>query len=257
MSENLVVQLRSGRNGLASDWTHYLPKDSRVSEGFREPVSLVVKGAVRVAGQPPASADYPMKVYVGENPGWGDTGGVIEAFTQLWPEVLQFLGGLGRDAASLVYFSAPATHGELYDLWPYMPFGIGDERRFFVSEVCKSSRARISACGWLCVEYAYENFKRMAGPDGFGFPYGTTIMGISVGEAKAAEYLRMDFLDKNALEKALRDNQVRCWWFCDTDFEGMTIWHKDLEAVELLQGLLNALRAPAQQLGLALKGAEE
>jgi hypothetical protein len=107
------------------------------------------------------------------------------------------------------------------------------------------------------VEYAYEDFKRMADPDGYGFPYGTMIMGISVGETKAAEYLRMDFLDKIALEKALGDDQVRCWWFCDTDFEGLTIWHKDFEAAELLHGLLNALQTPAEQLGLALKAVAE
>jgi hypothetical protein len=253
MSENLVVELRLGSDGRASDWRHYLPTDSRVLEGFHDPVSILLKGGAIIPGQPPENSDCRMKVYVGEKPGWLDTDALTDAFTQLWPDALQSVAGLGGETVNLIYFGAPATHGELYSSWPYMPFGIGDEGRFFVSEVCKSSRTRSSAWGWFCVEYAYGDFKRMTSPDTFG--YGTMIMGISVREAKVAEYLKLEFHDKDALERALGDNHLRCWWFCDTDFEGMTIWHKDVLGPDLLKRLQDALRTPARHLGLHLRDA--
>lgn len=235
MGDNLLVEMRSGRDGLAGAWRVYLPAGSRVLEGFHDPASIVLIG----------------------DSGCSDRTAVVDAFTQLWPEALRAVAGLGSETASLVYFSAPATNEDLYDLWPYMPFGIRDQKRFFVSEVCKSSCTRISACGWLCVEFDYESFKRMAGPDGFGFRYGTTIMGVSVREAKVAQYLRLRSLDKDALGGALGDDDVRCWWFCDTDFEGMTLWHKDLSREQLEDHLSRALKGLAERLGLVWKGAQQ
>jgi len=81
-------------------------------------------------------------------------------------------------------------------------------------------------------------------------------MGVSVSEAKAAQYLRLDVLNKDALEKALGDEYLRCWWFCDTDFEGMTLWHKDLSERQLEECLSEALRAPAERLGLVWREAQ-
>jgi hypothetical protein len=240
MKDKVVAELRLGRDGRADEWRYYLPKDSRATEGFSDPVSIILKGGVMTPGQPPKNPDCRMKVYTGEEPGWLDADALVDTFTQLWPDVLQHIVGLGHDTVHFVYFSAPATEGELYSLWPYMPFGIRDDKRFFVSEVCKDSRTRC-ASGWLCVEYAYDNFKRMAGPEGFGFPYGTTIMGLSVKKADSDEFLRMDPLDKDVLERALGREELRCWWFCDTDFEGMTIWHKDLSGLDLLEQLRNVL----------------
>ncbi len=255
MSENLMVELRPGRDGPARAWKYYLPAESRVLEGFCDPVSIIVKRATSASHPATQEPGCHTTEYLGGSHEWGDVTDVVNAFTQLWPEALQAIAELGSGTASLVYFSAPATYEDLYDLWPYMPFGIEDERRFFVSEVCKSSRTRNSASGWLCVEYAYEDFKRMTGPDGFGFRYGTTIMGISVSEAKVAEYLKMDFLSKNTLELMVRDDHLRGWWFCDADFEGMTVWHKDVPAEQLLMCLSKALKTPAEQLGLTLKEA--
>jgi len=224
MAENVIAELRLGKEGRADEWRYYLPNDSRATEAFSDPVSIIVKGGVMMPGPPR----------------WMDVSAVVDTFVQLWPEVLQYLAGLGSDTVHLIHFSAPATEGELYSLWPYMPFGIRDERRFFVSEVCRDSRTPCPG-GWVNVEYAYDSFKRMAGPDGFEFPYGAVIMGISITKAKADEYLRMDFLDKGVLERALISNDLRCWWFCDTDFEGMTIWHKDVSGPELLEQLRHVL----------------
>lgn len=203
MSENEVVELRLGRDGRASAWKILLPAGSRATEQFHDPVSIIIKGGVTTLGQPPQSPEHPMSVYVGEKQAWVDTTAVVEAFVRLWPEALRSIAELSANTASLVYFAATATRDDLYSLWPYMPLGPDDERRYFVSETCKNSHTRVPACGWVCVEYAYEDFKRMVGPEGFGFRYGTTIMGILVHEAKAAEYLCLDFLDKNALELAL------------------------------------------------------
>lgn len=232
-NESVVVALCLGRNGRADDWKHYLPTDSRVVDEFLEPISIVSK---LIRSQPSEDSESPAKVEAGEEVFWGYRDAVVDAFTRLWPQVLQALNGLGSDTVHLVHFSAPATDEDLYSLWPYMPFGFRDDRRFFVSEVCKDSHTRHPS-GWLCVEYAYDAFKRMTDPGGFGFRYGTTIMGATVTKSKADEFLRMDFLDKEVLEKALGSNDLRCWWFCDTDFEGMTIWHKDVSGPDLLDQL--------------------
>jgi len=238
----VVTQLRLGRDGPADAWRYYLPKDSQVTENFCDPVSLVIKGGVMTPGQPAKILDRRMKVYTTEEPGWLDAGAMVDTFTQLWPEVLQRIAELESTAVHLACFSAPATEDELYSLWPYMPFGIRDKRRYFVSEVYKDSRTQ-SPSGWVCVEYDYDSFKQIAGPDGFGFPYGATIMGFTVLKVTSDEFLRMDFLDKGVLEKALGRKDLRCWWFCDTDFEGMTIWHKDISGPDLQEQLRRVLPA--------------
>ena len=130
----------------------------------------------------------------------------------------------------------------MFELWPYLPFGSHDEARFYVSEVRRDSRADACARVWLGVEYGYEGFRQLAGPEGFEYSYGTTIMGMSVAEASVKEYLSRDPLDENALEESLENPDVRCWWLCDADFEGMTIWHKDLEGNELAKHLESLVR---------------
>jgi len=180
--------------------------------------------------------------------GWVNADGLIDAFAQLWPEVLECIARFGSDVTHLVYFSSPATDEDLYSLWPYMPFGSRDDKRFFVSEAYRDTRTRLPL-GWLCVEYTYDNFKRMAGPDGFGFRYGTTIMGVSVRNAKVDEYLRMDLLGEGILEKALASNDLRCWWFCDADFEGVTIWHKDISGPDLLECLRHVVERDKRDRG--------
>lgn len=243
MKEAIIVELRVGRDGPARAWSCYLPRDSRVTEEFYDPVNIVLKGGVMTPGLPPENPNPggPMKIYAGARQAWISTDGLIDTFAQLWPEVLECIAGLGSDVTHLVYFSSPATDEDLYSLWPYMPFGSRDDERFFVSEAYRDTRVRLPL-GWVCVEYAYDNFKRMTRPDGFGFRYGTTIMGVSVSNAKVDEYLRMKFLDQDALEKGLGSSNLRCWWFCDADFEGMTIWHKDISAPDLLARLRHVVR---------------
>ncbi|MGE5293333.1 MAG: hypothetical protein ACM3VT_00750 [Solirubrobacterales bacterium] len=233
MTDEVVAELRLGRDGRAGEWRYYLPTDSRATEGFSDPVSIILR---LIRSHAPEDSEGHTKGDSGGEVVWGNRNAVVDAFTQLWPDVLQHIAGLGHDTVHLVYFSAPATEGELCSLWPYMPFGIKDKKHFFVSEVFRDSHTPCPS-GWLCVEYAYEDFKRMTGPEGFGFPYGTTIMGLSVKRADSDEFLKMDPLDKDVLERALGRKDLRCWWFCDTDFEGMTIWHKDVSGCDLLEQL--------------------
>ena len=51
-------------------------------------------------------------------------------------------------------------------------------------------------------------------------------MGIATTENKVKEFLRKDVSNKNELELILKDDSVNCWWFCDSDLEGLTIYHK-------------------------------
>lgn len=102
---------------------------------------------------------------------------------------------------------------------------------------------------WLCVEYCYDDFKRMTGPDGFEFTYGTTIMGLSVLEGKVETHLQKDLIDKAVLEETLRNEDIRCWWFCNTDFDGMTVWHKDYTGEDLLNLLKDEIREQVELLG--------
>lgn len=230
------IELHVGRDGRASEWTHYLPPASQAMEQFREPVSIVIRGPV-IPGPPPEDSDRAMKVFVGGTPTWQDSQTLIDTFGQLWADILQVLTDVSGKTVQSVYFAGPATHGRLFSFWPCLPSGLTNDRRFFVAEMCKDSQARTSPWGRVCVEYAYEDFKQLAGSEGFDFPYGTYVMGMSIAESKVAAYLRNDVFDKNVLERALKDGDLRCWWFCDSDFEGMTIWHKDHSGDDLSKRL--------------------
>jgi len=180
----------------------------------------------------------------------------MDAFRALWPGLLKTIAGTSGETVGLVYFSGMATHSGLFTLWPYMPFGDdGDDedKRFYVSEVCKESRTSIPAPLWLCFEYSHDAFEGLAGLDGFEFTYGNTIMGMFVAESKVAKYLRKDLLDKTLLDEILRDNDLRCWWLCDADFEGMTIWHKDYAGEDLLRRVHEDIKGQVTKLGFDLE----
>jgi len=222
------IELHVGRDGRAGEWTHYLPPDSRAIERFREPVTIVIKGPV-IPGPHPETPDRAAKVFVAGAPRWQDAQTLIDTFAQLWPDTLQLIAEMSAGTVGLVYFAGPAAPGELLSLWSCMP----DNGRFFIGEMCKDARGRNLPWGRVCIEYTSEDFKQVAGPDGFDCAYGTYVMGVSIPEFKVASYLRNDLFDKTTLDRSLEDEDLRCWWFCDSDFEGMTIWHKDFSGDEL------------------------
>jgi hypothetical protein len=176
-----------------------------------------------------------MRVFLGSESAWQYAQDTFETFGRLWPEILQVLTELTPGCTGLIFFSGQATREEMFSMWPCLPFGSWDATRYYVSEVCRDSRVAVSPPVWVCVEYIYEEFRRLVGPEGFTYSYGMTIMGISVTEASVKEYLRRDLFDEAVLEMSLRDCDLRSWWLCDADFEGMTIWHKDLTGVELAE----------------------
>jgi len=250
MSQKPTVELSLGRGGRASVWKHFLPADSQVTESFLEPLTVVVEGPTHV-GSPPEHPTGPMRVFVGDELGWQDTRDIFDTFSHLLPEILQCVTRLTRGCTTLVYFSGPATHEEMFSMWPLLPFGSRDDVRFYVSDVSRDSRTDVSRDSrtvtllriWLCLEYVYESFKRLLGPEGYEYSYGTTIMGMSVSEESVKRYLRRDPRDEGLLEESLRSDDIRCWWLCDADFDGMTIWHKDHAGDELAKYLKTVIEA--------------
>jgi hypothetical protein len=234
MPEDVSIELYLGVKGGANDKMLYLPADSEAIGLFLEPLTLSIKGVIQ-SGQPPA--DVRAKIFWGEPPRWQDPAPLVEAFAGLWVDVVQSQGELSGGTTGLVYFSGEATHDELFSLWPYLPFGIQDKKRFFVSTMCRDSSRPQPAWGWVCVEYSYRPFKQLARTDAFSYMYGSYVMGIWVRDAQADAHLAVNPLDKNVLEQALKNEAVRGWWFFDSDFEGMTLWHKDVPGEALLRHL--------------------
>ena len=251
MSRELHFRVHSGADGISTDWRLFLPHESQIIRRFSELVTIWLRGEI-VSGSPPPGPDRATKIFVEDAPKWQDSQAVIDAFALLWPDMLEVIAHATPNTVSLVYFSGPATHDELFSVWPYLPLEFRDDRRFFVSEICKCSRKIGTIRGRICIEYVHDEFKQLAGPEGFSYSYGTTVMGVSVSDARVDAYLKRNLLDKNVLEESLQDDGLRCWWFCDTDFEGMTIWHKDLEAGTLSRLLRDELTARANAAGLIL-----
>lgn len=242
MSQKPTVELSLGRGGRASVWKHFLSADSQVTESFLEPLTVLVEGPTHV-GPPPEHPTGPMRVFVGDESGWQDTQDIFDTFSHLLPEILQRVTELTRGCTTLVYFSGPAAHGELIGIWPFLPCGFTDDVRFYVSDVSRDSRTASLPRIWLCLEYVYESFKRLLGPEGYEYSYGTTIMGMSVSEESVTTHLRRDPRDEGILEESLRSDELRCWWLCDADFDGMTIWHKDHAGDELAKHLKTVIEA--------------
>lgn len=244
----LTVELSSGNKRLAVAQRYYLAANSKAIDYFRDPVSISIKAPIR-SEPPPKEPRRHMKIFVGDTPKWQDSQVIIDAFSQLWVEVLRFVAGLSTATVELVYFSGQATESELFSLWPYLPFEFGNEKRFYISEVHKLTQTPNSASMRLCVEYSYDDFKRMTSPDGFEYQYGMTIMGISVVEDKVDTYLQKHLLDKAVLKEVIENKDVRCWWFCDSDFEGMTICHKDYSGNDLLGRLQDQIKGQVEDIG--------
>ncbi|MBW7992640.1 MAG: hypothetical protein FVQ84_21850 [Planctomycetes bacterium] len=241
----LTVELSSGNKRLAIAQRYYLPANSNAIDYFRDTVSIFIKPTIRSESHfKPTS--HAMKIFVGDTPKWQDSQPIIDAFGQLWVEILRFVAGLSNTTVELVYFSGQATKSEIFSLWPYLPFDFRNDKRFYLSEVRKLTKTLDTASIWLCVEYFYDDFKRMTGPDGFKYSYGTTIMGISTVEDKVDTYLQKNLLDKSVLKEVIKDKDVRCWWFCDSDFEGMTICHKDYSSDDLLGRLQNEIKGQVE-----------
>jgi hypothetical protein len=219
MPEDVSIEFYLGVKGGADEWGLYLPRDSEAIGLFLEPLTLSIKGG-EPSGQPPTL----------------DTTPLIEAFAGIWVDVVQSQGELSGGTTGLAYFSGPAIPDALFSLWPFLPCESRDNRRFFISEMCKDS-SRLETWGRVCIEYSYEPFKQLARPDAFSYFYGTYVMGIWVRDAQADAHLTIDPLDKSVLEQALKNEAVRGWWFFDSDFEGMTLWHKDVPGEVLLRQL--------------------
>jgi hypothetical protein len=227
MAEGIAVEFDLGAKGWADAWERYLPKNSEAITHFREPLSMMLRY------DPPRRT---LKVFGdGVAREVEDMGQLVDEFSRLWVEVLNCVGRMPGELVQLVYFLGEAA--DLFSLWSYLPADSGDDRRFFVSQMCKDSRQHVPVTwGRVCVEYSYEDLKRFAGSHEFFFSY-STVMGVCVRDACVGACLPMDALDKDVLEQTLRDESLRCWWFCDSDFDNMTICHKDFSGAEILSRL--------------------
>lgn len=248
----LSIKLLSGICGLSDNWKYYLPENSKALEDFRESLSISIKTSIQTV-PPPKDSERAMKIFVGDEQKWQDSQSVIDAFIQIWPVILRFIAELSNETVELLYFSGNATHDELFSLWPYLPFEFEDNNRFYVSEISKLKSTQRSVPMWFCVEYSHEFFEQLATPERCELGYGTTIMGISVADAEVEKYLQKDLIDKSVLEEILQEKYLRCWWLCDPDFEGMTIWHKDYSGKDMLGNLRSLIENKAEQIGLDLE----
>jgi hypothetical protein len=183
-----------------------------------------------------------MRVFIGDEPAWQNTQDVFDVFDHLLPEISHCVTRLTRGCTTLVYFSGPATHEEMFSMWPFLPFGPRNDLRFYVSDVSQDSRTVSLLRIWLCLEYVYESFKQLLGREGYEYSYGTTIMGMSGSEESVRKYLNRDPRDKAILEESLKSDDIRCWWPCDADFDGSTIWHKDYAGGDLAKHLASVIR---------------
>jgi len=248
----LSIKLLSGVGGLADNWRNYLPADSQVLTDFKEPLSIFIK-APKQAGRPPKDMGRAMKIFVDNSQRWQDSQAMIDAFIKIWPNLLRFVAGLSKETVEFLYFSGQATQDGLFSLWPHLPFEFGKKNRFFVSEVSKLERTHHSVPTWFCVEYSHDFFKKLANSKRCQFSYGTTIMGISVNEPAVDKCLQKDFINKTLLEDTLKESYLRCWWLCDPDLEGITIWHKDYSGNDLLEDLQDKIKGKAKKIGLRIE----
>jgi hypothetical protein len=246
------IELRVGKSPRIGEWNYYLHSSSQAIVSFRNPLEIFVRGLEKqVQHLPlPNTIKTPVKVFVGEQCGWQDSSATMNIFCNIWLKVLDFLANLSDRTVSLVYFVGAATHSALISVIPCLPLRDKDDRRFFISEMCKVHRTTKPALMWICTEYARDDFKRLVEPDGFEYNYGTIVMGITVTEKKVEGLMRKYVLDKNTLEQILTDEGVQCWWICDSDFEGMTVWHKHHLGEELGQHLKGQI---LQQLGYPIE----
>lgn len=227
------IELRVGKNPMIGEWNYYLHPSSRAIVSFQNPLQILVHQLETKDGPLPDTTETHAKVFVGEQCKWQDSDVTINIFRSIWPKVLEFLASFSELSVLLVYFAGLATHSDLISVIPYLPLSNEDNRRFFISEVWKTCRTKNPAFMWIGMEYSSDEFKRLAGTDGFEYNYGTTVMGVIVTEEKVESLLRKYVLDKDTLEQMLTDVGVQCWWVCDSDFEGMTIWHKHFPGEEL------------------------
>jgi len=231
------VELHVGKSQKIDEWKYYLHLSSKAIVSFQNPLEIFVRGLEKKDCPLPDTIESHVKVFVGEQHMWQDADVTMNIFRSIWPEVLEFLANLSERVVLLVYFVGAATHSALISVLPYLPLGDEDDRRFFISEAYKTHRTTTPTSMWICMEYSYDEFKRLAAPEGFKYNYGTTIMGLIAAEEKADSILRKYVLNKDTLEQILIDANVQCWWVCDSDFEGMTIWHKHYPGEKLGQQL--------------------
>jgi hypothetical protein len=236
----VIVEFHVGRDGIASEWSLHLPRESESIKLFQNPLTVGVRKdeELRRATRHLGEKGSPQEGHVLE-----DFSAVVDEFARVWPSVLRTIAKISGDSVQLTYFSGLAEEGNLFSLWPHLPFDYRDKRRFFVGEMRKDNPGEGAVPTWVCVEYSHESFKRLADQGAFSYAPGMTVMGLSVAEARVVSHLTKDVFDKNILEKSLRDQGLRCWWFCDSDFEGMTIWHKDYPGDELAKMLQQGIIA--------------
>ena len=229
MAKKIEIQLFVGESASLNMLHYYLPQDSQTITHLKAPLEILVR-------------DYGS---LGE-----DMSEVIPVFCRIWPEVLEFLASLSKKSVSLIYFAGLATDFDLITVIPFLPLTDDEDKRFFTSEVCKDAVTKNPAQMRICVEYSYDSFKKMTGPDGFEHFSGTIIMGLVTTEGMVKELLRINVNDKDLLERVVKNEQVFCWWICGDDLNRLTIWHKSYSGMELASRLQEKA---LQQFGYPIK----
>jgi hypothetical protein len=156
----------------------------------------------------------------------------MDHFRRVWPLVMQSLIELCEPAVLLVYFSGLLIDKGLLSVFPHLTSDGKDAARFYCPEFFRGTKSITPVMGHLCFEYHHRNFLSLVGESGFKFFPDTRIIGIFVDEPLVKKVIREDVFDKNILESLLA--QVSCWWACDSDLEGITIWHKSLPSEKML-----------------------
>jgi hypothetical protein len=198
----------------------YLPEDFQLEDYYKQPVDILVK----------------QEKGIGE---WEAT----EIFRRIWPDILEFLTNLQENSVGLVYFASQTwIQNYLQSFIRYISLERGDKIRFFIREMMKNVKDKEPFSGCVCLEYDYENFKKLVGPSGFDyFPGELFVMGIIVNELKIEPFLSMYVRDKNILKDILTSEYVSCWWMCGSDQDGMTIWHKKHSGAQIAEKIKESL----------------
>lgn len=243
MSENVQIVFKLPKEKVAGDISFFLPKENKLESDFCMPIEIAVKNAMENLGDT-VTKDHIQRVYTHS--------GVVENIDPLISRMCDLLASFcnvvlqklkANDEMQLLYVANIGEEPEFIS----SILGQIDFSRFqnyYIGEVQQIQQNTFGTNPRLCLlEATSVDFDFI---ENECFPGDIVLGGVLLnsidGEDAIFNAMKMDFICKEELNNLLGDDSITAFWFCSTDFDYLTMWHKKIPGEKLIHIVKDILK---------------
>lgn len=227
------------KKNVSGDISLLLGNESGFESNYQLPLKILIK-ELKGTGDRASVSDGVQRVYVDGSERIENTDRLIDRMRALLPSFCNCLSeGFAESCFQLVYVANISAYDATI-LYFLESLDIGKLTDYFISDIqkitnVKQEHARLSFAWPQNKNISDLSFSCLGNSC---FPGDLIIVGLLLEKSVCPEVLknvmRTDILNKAELEELLGREIVKAFWMCDTDFDRISIWHKEFSGESLL-----------------------